>query len=320
MEKIPVIAVVGPTASGKTALAVDIAKRYGGEVVSADSMQIYKDADIATAKPTAEEMCGVPHHLIGFLPLSEQFSVADYKRLAGECIKDIHSRGKLPVLAGGTGLYIDSLLDNIEFTEIPTDQRLRSKLQEQFKELGGEEMLKRLSQIDPEAAKGLHEKDEKRIIRAFELYTLTGETKTEQVKKSRLNESPYNTLYIGLTAQDRGYLYDRINRRVDVMLEKGLLEEAKEFFASDCGSTAKQAIGYKELLPYLKGEESLEYCIDRLKAETRHYAKRQLTWFNKNKRINWLMIDTYGSYSELLDAAFTLTDKFYKEVQNEKAE
>ncbi len=310
MNKIPVIAVVGPTASGKTSLSINIAKSFNGQVVSADSMQIYEKMDIATAKPTKEEMQGIPHHLIGFQPIDKKFSVAEYVALASECIKKIHSEGKVSVVAGGTGLYIDSLLQNIQFSKEESDSKIRDELTAEFDEKGAEYMLSQLREIDPETAEQLHLSDKKRIIRALEIYRATGRTMTEQKKISREEESPYNVLYIGINYRDRDVLYDRINLRVDLMVENGLLEEAKEFYNTSSDTTACQAIGYKELSPYFTGEKTLEECLDKLKLETRHYAKRQLTWFRKNENINWIYPDDYETTEDMLSVVYKIVNEF----------
>ncbi|MCR4614984.1 MAG: tRNA (adenosine(37)-N6)-dimethylallyltransferase MiaA [Clostridiales bacterium] len=291
ISKIPIVAVVGPTASGKTALAVEICRAFNGEAVCADSMQIYKGMDIATAKPTPEEMMGVPHHMVDFLPPGERYSVSDYCRAAGVCIRDIVSRGRLPVLVGGTGLYIDSLLNNIEFAESETDFELREKLSERAEKEGAEALLAELEKIDPETAAQLHPNNIKRIIRALELYYSSGKTMTRQREESRKNPSPYEPCVLFLTAKDRQFLYDRIDRRVDEMLKNGLEAEARAVLAMDIGATAKQAIGCKELAPYFAGEVTLEQAVEKLKRETRRYAKRQLTWFNRNEQAHRLYID-----------------------------
>ncbi len=310
MKKIPVIAVVGPTASGKTSLSIEIAKHFGGQVVSADSMQIYKKMNIATAKPTLEEMQGIPHHLIGFQPINKKFSVAEYVSLANECIEKIHNEGNLPVVAGGTGLYVDSLLQNIQFSKEESNEEIRKELTELFGEKGAEYMLNLLREIDPETAERLHLKDKSRIIRALEIYKLTGKTMTEQKIISREEESPFDVLYIGINYRDRNVLYDRINLRVDIMLQNGLLEEAKDFYDTSSDTTACQAIGYKELAPYFKGEKELSECVEKLKQETRHYAKRQLTWFRKNENINWIYPDDYANSKELYDSVFSMVNEF----------
>ena len=301
-SKIPLIAIVGPTASGKTSLAVEICKRLDAEAVSCDSMQIYKGMDIATAKPTEEEMQGIPHHLIGFLEPDEPFSVARYCELAKNTIYDINSRGKLAVLVGGTGLYYSSLTDNVEFLPDETDFEYRDYLKKRAETEGAQALLDELFAVDPEAAEKLHVNNVGRIIRALEICHTTGKTKTMQNEQSRQNPSPFNTVAICLDARDRQFLYNRINKRVDLMLEAGLLDEARSFYESPLGRTARQAIGYKELNPYFEGEKTLEECIENLKMQTRRYAKRQLTWFRRDKRIKFFYIDDYTDGAGLLNA------------------
>ena len=317
MNKIPVIAVVGPTASGKTSLSIEIAKRFGGQVVSADSMQIYEKMNIATAKPTEDEMQGIPHHLIGFQPIDKKFSVAEYVQLANECIHKIHNAGDLPVIAGGTGLYIDSLLQNIQFSKEESNEEIRQELTALFDEKGAEYMLDWLREIDSETASRLHLNDKSRIIRALEIYKLTGKTLTEQKVLSRLEETPYDVLYIGINYRDRNVLYDRINLRVDLMIENGLLEEAEEFYNIPQDKTACQAIGYKELAPYFRGDAILEDCVEKLKLETRHYAKRQLTWFRKNENVNWVYPDDYENTQEMYIQVFSMINDFLRRYKNE---
>ena len=293
-----ILAVVGPTASGKTALAVELALRFNGEVISADSMQIYKGMSIATAKPDENEMKGIRHHLIDFLEPTETFSVSDFVNLADRTAKDILSREKLPVLCGGTGLYIRSFVENIQFTEEKSDPALREELNRRYKNEGGEKLIEELSEFDPETAQKLHPSQSKRIVRAIEIYRLSGITMSEAVRRSRSVPSPYDFTIIGITYADRQKLYDRIDRRVDMMLEKGLIEEAKAFYRSAAGCTACAAIGYKELKPYLDGNCSLEEAVQRLKQETRHYAKRQLTWFRKDNNIDWIEADKTADITE----------------------
>lgn len=290
-EKIPVLAVVGPTASGKTALSIALAKALDSEIISADSMQIYKGMDIASAKPTKEERAGIPHHMMGVISPETPYSVADYVEDAGKAIADVWNRKKCPILVGGTGLYVDSLLSGTRFIPSPTDLELRKELQAQYDALGGEAMLQKLKAFDPESAARLHPNNNKRIIRAFEVYRLTGKTMTEALENSHSEPSRYKPVYIGINFADRAVLYDRINRRVDLMLENGLLDEAKDFFEYT-NATAAQAIGYKELKPYLDGEVTLDEAEERLKQVTRNYAKRQLTWFKRNPEIHWLYPDT----------------------------
>ena len=297
------MAVVGPTASGKSDLAVEICLRFGGEAVSADSMQIYKGLDISTAKPTEEEKKGVPHHMMDFLDNTETFSVAEYQKLAGECIRDISSRGKLPVIVGGTGLYIDTLLNNVQLTEASFDEALREKLLTRVQNEGIEGLLKELEGIDPEYAAKMHPNNVKRIVRALEVWYSSGVTMTQQIENSRA-ESPYEVLFIGLDATDRDFLYDRINRRVSVMLENGLEAEARDYLAQKNTSTSSQAIGCKELRPYFDGDITLQAAADNLRQATRRYAKRQLTWFRRNKNINWFMLDSFKEREDLYKAVF----------------
>lgn len=311
MAKLPLLVIAGPTASGKTTLAVNCALEFNGEVISADSMQIYKGMNIATAKPTPEEMQGIRHHLMDFLPIDKQYSAADFSRDANKAIQDIHSRNKLPVMAGGTGLYIDSVVNNVKFIETETDYELRDRLNKSFDEFGAEKMLSELSKIDPETAKRLHPSDRKRIIRAFEVYELTGKTVSEQEKESKLEPSPYNTVYIGLKYRNRDILYKRINERVDKMVQNGLLEEAKAYYGLPKKATSSQAIGYKEFKPYFEGEISFREAVENLKKSTRHYAKRQLTWFNKNENIIWFYPDDYESTEELF---LKVSEKIKEEI------
>ena len=317
MKKIPVIAVVGPTASGKTSLSIEIAKNFSGQVVSADSMQIYEKMNIATAKPTEDEMQGIKHHLIGFQPVDKKFSVAEYVTLANESIEKIHNDGNLPIIAGGTGLYVDSLLQNIQFSKENENTEVRKELTDMFDEKGAEFMLDWLNEIDPETASRLHLNDKSRIIRALEIYKLTGKTLTEQKVLSRLEETPYDVLYIGINYRDRNILYDRINLRVDLMIENGLLEEAEDFYNIPADKTACQAIGYKELAPYFRDELTLEDCVEKLKLETRHYAKRQLTWFRKNENVNWIYPDDYANSQEMYNDVFLMINDFLRRYINE---
>ena len=309
-NKIKLITVVGPTASGKTRLGVELAKRYGGEVISADSMQIYKGMQIATAKPAVEEMQGIPHHLMDFLEPNQTYSVAMFVDDAKKCIEDISSRGKIPVIVGGTGLYVDSLLNNISFHESQRDTELSEKLRELYYTEGVDYLLDMLRKFDGESAERLEtEKNPKRIIRAIEFYKTTGITITEQNKNSKNEESPYSAIKLGLNFEDRQKLYDRINERVDLMVEAGLVSEAKRVFNSELSFTSVKAIGYKELFPYLKGELPLEECIEKLKQETRRYAKRQITWFKRDKEINWLYPDKAESFEQLFEQAVQITEK-----------
>ena len=298
----PLLVVCGPTASGKTALAVKLAKRRGGEIISADSMQVYRYMNIGTAKPTAEEMGGIPHHLLDFLEPEESFSVADWVALAKEKIDDIHSRGKLPIVAGGTGLYISSLVDNIQFFDMPTDVGLRQKWENFARKQGHEALWEKLRDCDPELAAQLHPNNKGRIIRGLEVFDLTGKKMSAWQVEARAVPSPYQTTQLGLTATDRQLLYNRIETRVEVMLAQGLEEEARRHRAQ-YSATAAQAIGYKELFPYWDGLCSREEAVEDIKRETRRYAKRQLTWLRRDERIHWLMIDQYQELSALADKA-----------------
>lgn len=315
MNKIPVVAVVGPTASGKSDLAVEICRRFNGEAVSADSMQIYKGLDISTAKPTEEEKKGIPHYMMDFLDTKESFSVAEYQAMAGKCIKDIHSRGKLPVVVGGTGLYIDTLLNNVRLTADSFDEALRAKLLKRVEEEGIDSLLTELEKIDPEYASKMHPHNVKRIVRALEVWYSSGVTMTEQIENSKA-ESPYEVLYLGLDAKERDFLYNRINLRVDIMLANGLEAEARDYLAQPDMSTSSQAIGCKELKPYFNGEMTLSEAAENLKQATRRYAKRQLTWFRRNKEIKWLFIDTFSSKSEMYEEAFNIIREWERRLQD----
>lgn len=299
--KKPLIVIVGPTASGKTALAVELAKKYNGEVVSADSMQIYKGMQIATAKPTVEEMQGIPHHLIDFAEPDTTFSVADYVSFARERIDDILERNKQPIVVGGTGLYISSLIDNVKFDDTCSNTQLREELLSTAREKGNKYLLDMLREFDRETADTLHENNLMRVIRAIEVYRETGIPLSVHKKNSRMEESPYNVCIIGLSCSDRQKLYNKINLRVDLMVQQGLVEEAQSFYSNYSPSTAKQAIGYKELIPFFEGDMSLEDCIEKVKQETRRYAKRQLTWFRRDLRVNWIFTDEFDDYKKIIE-------------------
>lgn len=299
-KKQPLIAVVGPTASGKTAVGIELAKEYNGEVVSADSMQIYKGMDIATAKPDKEEMQEIPHHLISELEPTSSFSVAEYVKLAQQKIEDIAARGKLPILVGGTGLYVSSLIDNINFDNAITDGSVRRKLTEEAERIGNEAMLEKLREVDPEATEKIPAANLVRIIRALEVYEVTGIPFSRHKELNRMQDSLYNACMIGLTYKDRSVLYDRINRRVDIMLEKGLIEECRAVYENEKLGTACQAIGYKELIPYFDGVKPKEECIDKIKQYSRNYAKRQLTWFRRDERIQWVEIEEDTAFSTII--------------------
>lgn len=300
-DKPRVLAVVGPTASGKTWLGVQLAKLYGGEVISADSMQIYKGMDIASAKPSEEEKEGIPHHLMDFLNMDVPFSAADYVKLAKEKIEEVLSRGKLPVIVGGTGLYVDSLLENVKFSEGGSDEAYREELMAFAREQGAEALHARLAETDSEAAAAIHPNNIIRVVRALEVCHVTGRRFSELKAESRTEESPYNSLILGLNYEDRAVLYRRIDFRVEEMVKNGLIEEARELWERGGMRTSANAIGYKELIPYFTGEMPLEECVAKIQQETRRYAKRQLTWFRKNDRIKWIILGEFDKKTEILE-------------------
>ncbi len=280
-----IIVVAGPTASGKTSFAIELAKRFAGEIVSADSMQIYKELNIASAKPTKEEQEGIPHHMMDFLSPFASYSVADYVKQAKECMFDILSRKKTPILAGGTGLYISSLVDNITFTEEPQNPEVRARLYKEVEKEGIEALYNRLLQIDEAAAKNMHPNNIKRVVRALEIYETTGLTLTEQNARSKETPSPF-TPYMILLNPPREILYERINQRVDDMVERGLFSETEHLKALGLTKEMQsmQGIGYKEAFDYLEGLSAREECLEEIKQASRRYAKRQLTWFRRDCR------------------------------------
>ena len=304
----PVVAVGGPTASGKTAFSVQLAKRLGGEIVCADSMQIYKGLDVGTAKATKEEMQGVPHHLMDFLPPEETFSVADFVEAANREVKAVAARGKLPILVGGTGLYIESFLNGVRFAEQKADPALREKLEREAVALGPKAMHQKLAAVDLDYAATVHPNNVGRVVRALELYYATGKTMSRQRAESLPATPPFDSLVFCLAPADRAQLYRRIDLRADRMLEAGILEEAKLVFENrDRYRTAAQAIGYKEFFPYFEGTAELAACADRLKQASRNYAKRQLTWFRRMKNVVWL---DPGDGSILQQAETTVREHF----------
>lgn len=299
-----IVVVVGPTASGKTALSVELAHRFDGEVVSADSMQIYRKLNIGTAKPTSEEMRGITHHMLDVADPGESYSVSRYEQEAAVCVEDILSRGKLPIVCGGTGLYIDALIRGGGFLESGVDTGLREQLERQWDAQGGEAMLARLATFDPDSAARLHLNDKKRIIRAVEVYLQTGITITEHNARTAALPPRYDAIMIGLRTDPRQILYDRIDRRVTKMLEAGLEEEARQLLESgDLSGTAAQAIGYKEMLAYFRGEATLEEAADLIRQKSRNYAKRQLTWFQKDTRVHWITYNQPESEAEVFHNA-----------------
>ena len=285
----PTVYVIGgPTASGKSKLAVELAKKINGEIISADSMQIYKDMNIGTAKITNQEMQGIKHYLIDFISPEQRYSVSSFKKDAEDAIEKILSNGKTPIIVGGTGLYIDSLIYGIEFQDEKIDTKYREKLNKIAEIEGLEKLYKKAQKIDPEAMAKISANDKKRIIRVLEIYHKTGKTKTEQEKKSRKNEVKYNYKVFAITIP-REKLYERINKRVDQMLEQGLIEEVEKILEKySYFPTAMQGLGYKEVIEYLENKITKEEMIEKIKKETRHYAKRQITWFKKNKETIWL--------------------------------
>ena len=285
----PIICIAGPTASGKTALAVALAQELGGEVVSCDSMQVYRRMDIGTAKPTVEEMHGIPHHMLDVAEPDEDFSVSRYCRMASPIVDDIVSRGKVAIIAGGTGLYMDSLIRGNAFAPFPSTG-VREKLEAQADAEGMEKIHAWLTSVDPEAAGRLHLSDRKRIIRALEVYLETGETITEHNRRTQAIPPKYSPLWLGLDFEDRAQLYHRIDRRVDIMLDMGLIDEIKGLLHSGIPEkcTAMQAIGYKEFVDALQGRGTIVEAAYQVRQSSRRYAKRQLTWFRRNQAIHWL--------------------------------
>lgn len=284
-----ILVVTGPTATGKTALSVELAKKLGGEIVSADSMQIYRGMDIGTAKVTKAEMQNIPHHMIDIADPSEDYSVSRYVEEADAAVRGILSRGRLPIVAGGTNLYIDSLIAGIDFAEKAEDAALRESLNKQYDDMGGEAMLEHLRGFDPERAAKLHPADKRRIVRAVEIYILTGETITRHDEETKKRPKRYDAVKIALTFADRAVLYDRINARVDKMVSDGLFDEVKGLLDSGLSPacTSMQAIGYKEPAAYFRGEMSRDEAIELIKLSSRRYAKRQLTWLRRDTTVLW---------------------------------
>lgn len=299
--KKPLFILAGPTSVGKTDISIELAKILDGEIISADSMQVYKYMDIGTAKPTIEEMDGVPHHLIDVVYPDQDFSVAVFREMAGQLIDDILKRGKLPMVVGGTGLYVNSLTYSLDFTETISDQKYRDYLNKIADELGNSYIHNMLKDIDIDSYNRLHENDRKRIIRALEIYKHTGKTISEYQRQSREKDIEYDLCMVGLI-MDRQKLYDRINLRVDIMMEKGLLDEVKRLLSMGYTKdlTSLQGLGYKEIISYLEGEYSLEGAIYNIKQGTRHFAKRQLTWFRREERMHWVNLDDFDNRNDVL--------------------
>lgn len=288
MKKEKVVVICGPTASGKTALSIELAKKINGEIVSCDSMQIYKEMDIGTAKTTKEEMQGIKHYMLDIISPEERYSVADYKKEAKNAIREIIKKGKTPIVVGGTGLYVDSLIYEIEYPNIEFDEEYRKKLEIQVEKEGLENLYEQAKKIDPEAIKKISQNDKKRIIRILEIYHATGYNKTEQERKSREKEPEFDYKVYGLN-MPREKLYKRIDLRVDIMIKQGLIEEVEKIYKKYSKfPTAMQGLGYKEVVEYLNNNLTKEEMIEKIKQETRRYAKRQMTWFRKNKQTIWL--------------------------------
>ena len=284
MNKPKVIVICGPTASGKTALSIQLAQKINGEIISSDSMQIYKDMNIGTAKPDKQEMQGIKHYLLDFVEPNQRYSVADYKKDAENAIEDILQKGKVPIIVGGTGLYVDSLIYGIEYPNIEFDENYRKKLEKRAEKEGLEKLYEEARKIDPQAMEKISRNDQKRILRVLEIYNATGKTKTEQEIESRKNEVKYDYKVFAIN-MDREKLYDRINKRVDIMIQKGLIEEVENLLKKyNEFPTAIQGLGYKEVVEYLQGKVLKEDMIENIKRESRRYAKRQITWFKKNKQ------------------------------------
>ena len=299
-----IVVICGPTASGKTALSIALAKAFDGEVVSADSMQIYRRMDIGTAKPTKEEMDGVPHHMLDVAEPGEAYSVSRYVEEATACVEDILARGKLPIVCGGTGLYIDGLIRGTDYQPAGTDNGIREQLEGEWETQGAEQMMARLAAADPDSAVRLHLSDKRRILRALEVYLATGETITVHNARTKAIPPRYEAVMIGLNTEPRQILYDRIDRRVGIMLEQGLLQEVQSLLEDGLlEGTAAQAIGYKELLAYFRGEMTLETAADLIRQKSRNYAKRQLTWFRRDERVKWIVYNAPQAAQAVLQEA-----------------
>ncbi len=292
-----VVVILGPTATGKSHCAIEVAKRFNGEIISGDSMLVYKEMNIGTAKPTADELQAVPHHLVDILPPDASFNVVDFVEQAKALIADINSRGKLPIIAGGTGLYIKALLEDYAFNSVDEDTELRRSLEAEADTNGTEALHKRLAELDPEAAERIHPNNVRRVVRALES-ALRGDTISQQGAA----ESPYDALVFGLN-MERSALYERINRRVDLMLEAGLEQEVRRLLeqgvSSECQSM--QSIGYRQMVWYLNGSMSYEDAVDKLKQATRNFAKRQVTWYKKMSYINWLELEPEPDYTDVVE-------------------
>ncbi len=301
-KKLPLVILTGPTAVGKTALSISLAKAIRGEIISADSMQVYKYMDIGSAKIMPEEMDGVPHYLVDILEPTEEFHVVKFQTLAKEAMAEIYAKGKIPILVGGTGFYIQSVLYDIDFTQSEEDEAFRAELEQFAKEKGTEALFERLRAVDPKSCEVIHANNIKRVIRAIEFYEKTGKPISEHNEEQRDNESPYNFAYFVLN-DDRAEIYERIDKRVDKMLAAGLVDEVQKLKNMGCtrNMVSMQGLGYKEILEYLNGECTLEDAVYRIKRDTRHFAKRQLTWFRREKEVAWVTKDDFELMLKMLE-------------------
>lgn len=317
MEKRPLIILTGPTAVGKTDLSIRLAKAIGGEIISADSMQVYRYMDIGSAKVTPEEMQGIPHHLIDVLEPFEDFNVVIFQQLAKKALEEIYAHGKIPIVAGGTGFYIQALLYDIDFRENPEGQQIREELEQLAREKGSDYLHAMLAEADPESAQAIHSSNVKRVIRALEYYRQTGEKISEHNEAERQKESPYDFLYYVVNT-DRSRLYERIERRVDQMLEQGLVQEVETLKRMGCrrGMVSMQGLGYKEILDYLNGDCTLEEAVYVLKRDTRHFAKRQITWFKRERDVRWLNLPEFDyDKNKVLDHLLTeIRERYQLEI------
>lgn len=317
MEKRPLIILTGPTAVGKTDLSIRLAKAIGGEIISADSMQVYRYMDIGSAKVTPEEMQGIPHHLIDVLEPFEDFNVVIFQQLAKKALEEIYAHGKIPIVAGGTGFYIQALLYDIDFRENPEGQQIREELEQLAREKGSDYLHAMLAEADPESAQAIHSNNVKRVIRALEYYRQTGEKISEHNEAERQKESPYDFLYYVVNT-DRSRLYERIERRVDQMLEQGLVQEVETLKRMGCrrGMVSMQGLGYKEILDYLNGDCTLEEAVYVLKRDTRHFAKRQITWFKRERDVRWLNLPEFDyDKNKVLDHLLTeIRERYQLEI------
>lgn len=309
LKKIDILAIVGPTATGKTRLAIELAKKLDGEIINADSMQVYKELNIGTAKPSKSELGNVAYHLIDIINKDQDFNLSEYVNLAKEKILDIKSRNKLAILTGGTGLYVDSVVNNINLDIIPQDLDLRKKLSKEYDEFGEEYIRQKLYKLDKNSALKIQKNNKKRLIRALEINYLTSKTLDQVFLETKKNQDFYKSIWIGLNYKDRKLLYNKIDNRVDDMINSGLINEARLLFNNNLKTTSIQAIGYKEFYEYFQKKESLEYVIQKIKQNTRKYAKRQISWFGKNNKINWINIDECENFEELISFCLKLLEK-----------